>query len=217
MVQGYLTQLFCVLKPQLFLVIHGSWAPASSIIQASDSKHVPVHLSPSPYRLDSYFDTIADSGLLLNVAMKVWTIFIDYLYKNQIGLSGVTLPPTLLSSCFTITLWSRMLVEQRHWAQPQHKSSSEKVIPCPVGTKVVVPADHEAEDHSPDRKEMRGGGLLGESAVEVSEFHPDSPGLMSICFLLQRRTRGVHTCYIRTSICCSYFHSKFYLWASLSR
>lgn len=71
--------------------------------------------------------------------------------------------------------------------------SSEKAVPCPVGTKVVAPADHEAEDRFPDRKEMRGGDLLGGSAAEVSEFHPDSPRLMSICFLLQRRTRGVHT------------------------
>lgn len=69
---------------------------ASSIIQASDSKYVPVHLSLDPYCLGSYFDTIADSSSLLNGVLKVWTIFIGYLYKNQTGLNGVILPPTLL-------------------------------------------------------------------------------------------------------------------------
>lgn len=67
-------------------------------MQASESKYVPVHLSLGPYRLGSYFDRTADSSSLLNGVMKVWTISIDYLYKNQTGLNGVILPPTLLES-----------------------------------------------------------------------------------------------------------------------
>jgi len=86
-----------------------------------------------------------------------------------------------------------MLLHKDTKISPTTNSSSEKAVPCPVGTKVAAPADHEAEDHFPDRKEMRGGDLLGGSAAEVSEFHPDSPRLMSICFLLQRRTREVHS------------------------
>lgn len=86
-----------------------------------------------------------------------------------------------------------MLLHTDYKISPTTSSSSEKAVPCPVGTKVVVPADREAEDHFPDRKEMQGGDLPEGSAAEVSEFHPDSPRLTSICFLLQRRTRGVHT------------------------
>lgn len=143
----------------------------------------------------SCFDTTADSSAMLNEAMKVYTIFMDNLCKNQIGLNGVILPPTLISSCFIIMprLCGASCCCKDGKISPTTSSSSEKAVPCPVGTKVVVPADHEAEDHFPDRKEMQGGDLLGGSAVEVSEFHPDSPRLMSICFLLQRRTMGVHT------------------------
>lgn len=91
------------------------------------------------------------------------------------------------------TLRGRVLFHTDCKISPTTSSSSEKAVPCPVETKVVVPADHEAEDHFPGRKEMQGGDLPEGNAVEVSEFHPDSPGLMSICFLLQRRTTEVHT------------------------
>lgn len=214
-------QLFCVLKLHLFLVICGSWAPASSIIQAADSKCVPVHLSLSPCRLGSYFGTIADSSSLLNGAMKVWTIFIDYLYKYQIGLNGVILPPILLHSS-----WKSMprLCGAGCWLNKDIKISPTcykqlirkgSTLPCwdqsggsswPRGRRPFSRQERNARRWPPWGK--CSGGLWVPSWLTKTNVH-----LLSAA----KEDKGSPHCYIGTSIFCPYSLRKFYVWSSRSR